>query len=164
VASFSVRSLIQAIAGAVSGAQAAVQRAQIIELGRYFEPDSGDPRILKVRLPAQRPDGATTSMTWGVPLLTLAPPSQLRIKEAEFAFDIELADLGAKRAETVTVADDFASEVNRLTANAQPGVFGGKTAMKVTLRVEHMETAEGVARLLAELNRRSGPVGGKAEP
>ncbi len=158
MATVSLKSLVEAMASAVAAAQAELSRSQIIDLGRYFEKDSNAPRLMKLQLPSLKPGDNGKLVTYGVPLLTLNSPAQLRIKTVDFEFEVDLGDLGEPESADVTVAEDFGSNFRRLAINPQPSLLGRRNSTRVTLTVEAVEQSEGLARLIGELNKMHGPI------
>ena len=151
-----LNSLIEALTGAVATAQAELARNQIVNLGRYFDPADNKPRVMKLTLPSMKPGDLGKDITYGVPLLSLHSPAQLRIKEVEFKFDVDLGDLGESSDTSVTVADDFLGSRREININPQPSLLGRRNTSKVILKVEAVEQSEGLVRLIGELNKMHG--------
>ena len=82
--------------------------------------------------------------------------AQLRIKEVEFQFDVDLGDLGESSESSVTVADDFLGSRREININPQPSLLGRRNTSKVILKVEAVEQSEGLVRLIGELNKMHG--------
>jgi hypothetical protein len=160
-----LNALIEALTGAISIAQAELGRNQIIDIGRYFEVKTNRPRLLKVTVPSMKPGDNRKEVTFGVPLLTLHSPSQLRIKEVEFQFDTDLGDFDEESERSVTVAEDFFGSKRALNINPTPGLLGRKNTTKVILKVEAADQSEGTSRLIGELNKMHGEIltGGSAQ-
>jgi len=153
-----LNALIEALTGAISVAQAELGRNQIINIGRYFEAETNRPRLLKVALPSMKPGDNGKEVTFGVPLLTLHSPAQLRIKEVEFQFDIDLGDFDEESEQSVTVAEGFFGSQRALNINPTPGLLGRKNTTKVIMKVEAVEQSEGTSRLIGELNKMHGEI------
>lgn len=161
----SLKALVYAITGAVSAAQAEVERAQLLNLGRYFD-DKRRPMMMKMRLPTlaaprqpssadqDPPAAGAEGQLIGVPLLTLVPQSQLRIKEVEFRFEVDLGDVSDKVEDPQpAVVDDMTGSYRVLTVDHGTRLLGRRRPAKVVVKVEAAEPIEGVARLVNELNK-----------
>ena len=118
-------SLAEAVAAAITEAQARIDAAQRADLERFID-ENGRPRALTVRLPG--PDGEKVV---DIPLLSFAAPTALRVTEATLEFEVDPADLvliGASGAHLTP--DGFAAH-----ATVTPGADGRKPAT-MTLRLE----------------------------
>jgi hypothetical protein len=161
------RSLIQAIAGAITSAQQEVERQQILNLGAYFDINKR-PIMMSRRLPSIRfgaEPGAEDVLE--VPALTLLPVSPLQISEVSVEFDVEFGglqvegDVIATPAVRALNADDDPNapspQVRRILVspfNGAPSAKGPKA--HVVIKVRETEVPEGLARLLTELNKMHG--------
>lgn len=118
-------SLAEAVAAAITEAQARIDAAQRADLERFID-ENGRPRTLTVRLPG--PDGEKVV---DIPLLSFAAPTALRVTEATLAFEIDPADL-VLLGESVAdlTPNGFAAH-----ATVTPGADGRKPAT-MTLRLE----------------------------
>lgn len=151
----SLKALVHAITSAVSEAQYEVERAQVTNLSRFFD-ENARPRMMRMRLPSSRPRAAPgEEQVYGVPLLTLAPQSQLRITEAKFSFDVDLGDLSEPEGfDSGGMMDGFEAHTRILSVANAPRLLGGRRKpAKVIIKVEAVEQVEGVARIINELNK-----------
>ncbi|MGH7122522.1 MAG: DUF2589 domain-containing protein [Acetobacteraceae bacterium] len=169
--------LIEAIAGAVIGAQDKVERYQISNIRRFFD-DNNRPVGVEVRMPKLGgADGEEVSIR--VPLLALVGATRLSIKDVEISMDIEIGELTTAPTESAPSGQPAApppgqdqgaqasgwerpatQKVVVLDVHAPRSRERPATA-KVVLRVESHDPPEGVARLMIELNKRIGiPIGG----
>lgn len=171
--------LIEAIAGAVIGAQDRIERYQISNLRSFFD-ENNRPVGVEVRMPkVGGGDGEETNIR--VPLLALIGAARLSIKDVEVSMDIEIGDLtttpsesgGAGQAASPPPAgqDQGAQESGWGRPGAQKAVVldvhaprsrDRPATAKVVMRVESHDPPEGLARLMVELNKRIGiPIGGE---
>ncbi len=78
--------LLQAIHNAVLRAQELTEEQHIHQLGKYFD-DEGKPIIQELQVPTLDPDDDPDNMvTIKVPLMSLLPPSAIKIKELRVSF------------------------------------------------------------------------------
>ena len=155
----SLKALVHAITGAVASAQAEVERSQIVGLGSFFNEDL-TPKLMRIRLPSMKPGDNGKPIVHAVPLITLMAPSQLRIKEAEFRFKVELGDLSDRNEVQQTTHEDFNSGYRVLSIDPAPRLLGGRSGKSriadVVIKVESAEQTEGLARLIGHLNNLHG--------
>jgi len=123
-APLSLQALAQAVAAAITEAQARVDAAHLADLDRFFDED-GRPRTLTLRLPG--PDGEQQAVE--TPLVTLTPPTVLRVTQATVVFEIDPADL--IRTAVGPATDGFGAHVS-----ITPSGAGGRGPATVTLRLE----------------------------
>lgn len=160
------RSLIQAIAGAITSAQSEIERQHLLNLGSFFDKDRR-PLTLSARLPRLRRDQVVPDEeTVEVPLLTLVPLASLRIAKADVEFDVDLTGFEAEEAtpqasavSSLNQADGAPAmpKVRRILIDAfNLGSTGSGPRAHVKLQVREAEMPEGVARILTELNKYNG--------
>ncbi len=118
--------LAQAVSAAITEAQSRIDAAQVQDLARFLDED-GRPRTITVRLPG--PDG---ERVLDIPLLSIAPPTALRVTEATLRFDVDPADLvPASDAGADLTLDQFA-----VSALVTPPGDEGRNPATLTLRLE----------------------------
>jgi len=137
-----LRSLIRAIAESVAGAQHEVERRQAAHLRSFFDDDLRPVRM-PMRVPSTRADAAPGDEDLIEPaLLSLLPPSPLRIAEAQVAFAVEL---GAVEGDDVLVA---LPETGGAPSAGARGLMAN-----VVIRFREAEIPGGVDGLLAQLSK-----------
>jgi len=161
----SLENLVHAIAGSIMEAQHLVEKAQISNIGSYFN-ENKQPISLDIELPSLRQDGEYDLHR--LPLISLIPHSSLVISEAEIELDVELNGIqetprvGAN-ATLMDQAQTAAPAENKLTlmVSAEGGGIGKKNgnAAHITLKLASAENAEGMERLLTEVIKGQGHVG-----
>ncbi|MDA8231197.1 MAG: DUF2589 domain-containing protein [Magnetospirillum sp.] len=155
----SLHDLIHAIAGAVAEAQEKIQRFQISTVRGYFD-EYNRPVSVDIRLPSlSQGADADEERVVHVPLLSLAGPHLLAIKDVDVEFEIGLGGLtdaeappaaGAESGQGTASGDSH--KVLGVDLNASPNRDGGPKA-RVTLKVEGREPSEGMARLIQQLDK-----------
>lgn len=159
----SFHALIAALSGAVIEAQDSINLHQIANLRGYFD-DDNRPKSVSFRLPSLHPTAQEGDEDlYRAPLLPLVSTNQLRIKDVEISFE---ADLGELAADPVPDASTAASADQAWEApRAVPPRIGVDTArprnggnVRVVLRVEGTDPADGTARLINQLAQSQGVV------
>jgi hypothetical protein len=85
--------LLQAIHSAALKAQELTEEQHIHQLGKYFD-DEGLPIIQEIQVPSLDPDDDPGNMvTLRVPLMSLLPPSAIKIKELKVDFEVGLGKI-----------------------------------------------------------------------
>ena len=88
--------LLQAIHDAVIEAQTITEKQHIRQLQKYFNED-GTAQMLTIRVPSMKHDAADNETeTLHVPMITLVPPSAIRIKQMKVDFKVALGSLDTK--------------------------------------------------------------------
>lgn len=153
--------LIEALAGAVIEAQDSIEQHQISNLLGYFD-SQNRPKSLVVRLPSTNPQAEEGSEDYyRAPLLPLVSTNQLKIKDVEITFDV---DLGQFTEEPLVLKDKADIESGRQECEApKKNIFvdmggAGKKGgdIHVVLRVEGSEPTDGAARLMNHLAQTQG--------
>ncbi len=163
----SLHDLIETIANAVIEAQNRIEQHQISNLARYFDQDDR-PTSVPLRLPNTSPNAGPdeTDRLLLVPLLALVSPSQLKIKDVEVSFDVDLGEFsvpdapprppaagdGAEAAPSADQAWHAAAPQKTLDVDMRSGVArDGEATARIVLRLEGQEPPEGLARLVHHL-------------
>ena len=172
MANIALEDLIEALAGAVIEAQDAIEKHQISNLASYFSPvNSADnpadpsgpfrPKRIVLRVPSLRPDaGENEEDEYQAPLLSLVSTNQLKIKDVEISFDVDMGiltegDAGAKPPEGGSAGNPAARK--SVSVDMGGGLLKRKGGnIHVVLRVEGGEPTEGAARLINHLNQTQG--------
>jgi hypothetical protein len=158
----SLKDLVQAIAGAVTQAQHEIEVGQLANLQMFFDQD-GRPDMLHLKVPALRSQASHGDEDeYVVPKLTLIQNSPLHIKKVDVDFDVELGDMDADTQAYVGDALDQAAAGWRPQVSVFHQAAGllkkkGITA-HIKIELESLEHAEGVARLLNDMNALQGRV------
>jgi len=85
--------LLQAIHDAVLEAQMISEKQHIHQLQKYFNED-GTPQMISIRVPNMHPNSAPGELeTLQVPLITLVPPSAIKIKRMKVDFKVALGSM-----------------------------------------------------------------------
>lgn len=85
--------LLQAIHHAVLRAQEFTEEQHIHQLAKYFDED-GKPIVQELQVPTLDPDDDPDNMvTLKVPLMSLLPPSAIKIKELKVDFQVSLGKI-----------------------------------------------------------------------
>jgi len=122
----SLEALVQAVAAAITEAQARIDAAHLADLEQFID-ENGRSRTLTVRLPG--PDG---EQVVDIPLLSFAAPTALRVTEATLAFEIDPAGLVLLGASVADLTPDgFAAH-----ATVTPSAADGRRPATMTLRLE----------------------------
>jgi hypothetical protein len=153
--------LIEALAGAVIEAQDSIEAHQISNLLGYFDTQHR-PKSLTVRLPTVDPlaeQGAEDY--YRAPLLPLVSTNQLKIKDVEITFDVDLGQFTEEAAPVsagLDADDDLTENIPKKSIFVHMGSGsrdkGGR--IHVVLRVEGTEPTEGAARLINHLSKTQG--------
>lgn len=162
--------LVAALASSVAEAEHAVRLSQIRNLRSFFD-DRNEPVSVEMRMPTLDPrTGEPGQESLKVPLLPLVTLSNMSIAEMEVKFQTHLGDVSEPKTptpegpQTFSADDDDPGDVARkglgwserdavaIAASTGPSTSESGTA-SVTLRVRQADTPEGLARLVARLNR-----------
>jgi hypothetical protein len=164
VARLSLNHLIQAITSAVTEAQDKIHRFQVATIGSYFD-SNNRPVGVDIRLPSLSPKAEEgDEHVVRIPLLSLASPQLLSIKDVEITFDVNLTGVSDEEAPAASSdnasADDSSSDWPEKAVHKVLGVDLGAprtsdvlSAAHITLRVECRPPTEGMARLIQHLDK-----------
>jgi len=171
MANITLKDLLEALAGAVIGAQDRIEQHQIASLGSYFDSDNR-PRSVLLRLPSLHPGAAEGDEDYyRAPLLSLVPTNPLQIREVEIDFDAQLGELGEeevspgatdtadKAAEDEDAGEAWhAGEPRKTIQIDTQGVTKGSQSSSVHVRVKvaSTETTSGLAKLANHLAQTQG--------
>lgn len=163
-----LKDLLEALAGAVIGAQDRIEQHQIASLGEYFDSDNR-PRSVLMRLPSLHPGAAADHEDYyRAPLLSLVPTNPLRIREVEIDFDVQLGDISEEKlAPKISESADSSAgaacdwhtgeprktvqiDTRGLTKSERAG------AVHVRMKVESGEPTSGLAKLANHLAQTQG--------
>lgn len=164
-----LKDLLEALSGAVIGAQDRIEQHQLTNLSGYFDEDNR-PRSVLVRLPSLTPGAEEGEEDfYRAPLLSLVPANPLQIREVAIEFDVELGELADEPEEEGKPADTdervganapWRSSTPRKTvqidAPSGRGPSVGTVHLKVT--VQSAETSAGMAKLTNQLAQTQGVV------
>ncbi|NTW63832.1 MAG: DUF2589 domain-containing protein [Chlorobiaceae bacterium] len=151
--------LIEALAGAIIDAQDQIEQHQLSNLLNYFD-NQQRPKSLLIRLPSMNPNaGQDSEDMYRAPLLPLVSPNQLKIKDVELTFDVDLGGLPESSDE---VGND-SGEGGGIKKNIMVDLAGAKSKEKrgnihVVLRVEGADPTDGASRLINHLAQTQGVV------
>ena len=85
--------LLQAMHNAVLKAQEVTEEQHIQQLAKYFD-DEGKPIVQEIQVPTLDPDDDPDAMAnLRVPLMSLVPPSAIKIKELKLKFQVGLGKI-----------------------------------------------------------------------
>jgi hypothetical protein len=160
--------LVAALASSVAEAEHAVRLNQIRNLRSFFD-DKNEPVSVDMQIPKLDPrTGETVQEPLKVPLLTLVTLSNMSISEMEVKFQTHLGDVSEPKPAIPDGPQSFGAEDPgeaarkglgwserdsvAIGASTGPSTSESGTA-SVILRVKQAETPEGLARLVARLNR-----------
>ena len=88
--------LLQAIHNAALKAQELTEEQHIHQLAKYFD-EAGNPIVQEIQVPSLDPDDDPENMvTLQVPLMSLLPPSAIKIKELKVDFEVGLGKIKIK--------------------------------------------------------------------
>ncbi|WP_433831254.1 DUF2589 domain-containing protein [Flavobacterium anhuiense] len=92
--------LLQAIHSAVLKAQELTEEQHIMQIAKYFDED-GKPIVQELYVPTLDPDDDPAAMTTlTVPLLSLLPPSAIKIKELKLKFKVGLGKIKVEQTDS----------------------------------------------------------------
>lgn len=151
--------LIEALAGAIIDAQDQIEQHQLSNLLNYFD-DQQRPKSLMIRLPSMHPDaGEDSEDLYRAPLLPLVSPNQLKIKDVELTFDVDLGnlsetpvDVGSESGDTSGVRKNILVDLGGVKSKDKKG------SIHIVLRVEGVEATDGASRLISHLSQTQGVV------
>jgi len=110
--------LLQAIHDAVLEAQIISEKQHINQLQKYFNED-GTAQMLSIKVPAMQQNAAAgETETLNVPLITLVPPSAIKIKRMKVDFKVALGALHKR--------DNNAPGTLQIDIGGSGGLFGKK--------------------------------------
>ena len=94
----SLDSVLRAIHNSVIEAQKLTQAQHERQIKHFFEEDGGHPKGMTIQVPDTRPDAKGTTREVEVPILALAPPTSIRMKEVsvDLTLNIQGFDPGAR--------------------------------------------------------------------
>ena len=164
----SLDNLVGALASSVAEAEHTVRLQQIRNIRSFFG-DGNEPVMVDLKLPHPDSQGNGSETTYDslkVPLITLVNVSHMSISELEIRFNTSLGDVQKPEAGAASFAEEDITPTERSLKNLgwsednavaidvtnSPMTSDAGTA-SVVLRVRQGETPEGLARLLARLNR-----------
>lgn len=169
-----LKDLLEALSGAVIGAQDRMEQHQLANLAGYFDEDNR-PRSILVRLPSMTPGAEEGEEDfYRAPLLALVPVNPLQIREVEIDFDVQFGQIGDEPSDQAAAHTD---EAGRNWSSAEPrksvqidtrarmGQQDG--AVHVRVKVQSTETSAGLAKLANQLSQTQGIVkaaAGKQQP
>lgn len=168
--SITLKDLLEALAGAVIGAQDRIERHQIATLGSYFDSDNR-PKSVLMRLPSLHPGAEEGDEDYyRAPLLALTPTNPLRIREVEIDFDVQLGEIGEE--EVAAAGDGNGDGGDEPTESWHAGTprktvqidmraatKGALTsAVHVRVKVENTEITAGLAKLTNHLAQTQGVI------
>ena len=143
MAKSSLKGLLEAIQEAIVGSQELMQQQHIDDLYKFLE-DDGTPITHKLKIPRRKADGTQEWIEAEVPLMTLSPPSSLRIKKLKISF------------EAMLTGHDEACDVKKEDAHIHlhlggGGLFNRGAKVKCEIIFEGTEPPEGWMRINDEL-------------
>lgn len=151
--------LIEALAGAIIDAQDQIEQHQLSNLLNYFDSQQR-PKSLMIRLPSLHPEaGVDSEDMYRTPLLPLVSPNQLKIKDVELTFDVDLGTLSESQADGDRPSGDAPGKRKNILVD----LAGGKSKEKkgsihIVLRVEGVDPTDGASRLINHLSQTQGVV------
>jgi hypothetical protein len=158
-AAVSLHDIIEAMASAVVEAQNRIEKHQIASLARFFDADN-KPLSVDLQLPNMSPVAGKeeTHRTVTVPLVAMVHANQLKIKDLEISFDVELGEFSIPIDETDSSAVDdggadqlWRGETARKGVGAKAGSASASEkggVARITLKIEGHDPPEGVSRLI----------------
>jgi hypothetical protein len=160
--------LVAALASSVAEAEHSVRLNQIRNLRSFFD-NENRPVTVELQMPKMGLDTSESNYeTLHVPLITMVNVANMSIREMEIRFSTDLGDVseppepeddgpmsfGAEDPEEVARKDLGWSERDKAAIGASTGPSTSESGKaSITLRVSQSETPEGLARLIARLNR-----------
>ncbi|WP_447637318.1 DUF2589 domain-containing protein [Flavobacterium microcysteis] len=134
--------LLQAIHNAALKAQEITEEQHIMQIAKYFDED-GKPLIQEIHVPTLDPDDDPDKMTTlRVPLLSLLPPSAIKIKELKLSFEVGLGKI------KVDQSDSKNGPSLDIDMGGSGGLFGKKQATaKVDITFEAGDPSESFLRI-----------------
>lgn len=137
--------LLQAIHDAVLKAQEFTEEQHIKQLDRYFD-DNGKPIVKELQVPTLDPDDDPENMvTLAVPLMSLLPPSSIKIKELKVNFQVALGKL--KLSDGDADKEGFQPSLD-IDTGGSGGVFGkGQSRADIQITFEAGDPAESFLRV-----------------
>jgi hypothetical protein len=134
--------LLQAIHNAALKAQEITEEQHIMQIAKYFDED-GKPIIQEIQVPTLDPDDDPETMTTlKVPLLSLLPPSAIKIKELKLSFKVGLGKI------KVDQSDNKNGPSLDIDMGGSGGIFGKKQATaKVDITFEAGDPSESFLRI-----------------
>lgn len=163
-----LKDLLEALSGAVIGAQDRIEQHQLSNLSGYFDEDNR-PHSVLVRVPSLRPGAKDGEEDYyRAPLLALVPANPLQIREVDIEFDVELGELGEESDDApADAANENAAastpwrggsprKTVQIDAHSARGKSAGSVHMKV--KVQSTETSSGMAKLTNQLAQTQGVV------
>jgi hypothetical protein len=160
-----LKDLLEALAGAVIGAQDRIEQHQLANLGAYFDEDNR-PRSILMRLPSMTPGAEEGDEDfYRAPLLALVPVNPLHISEVEIDFDVQLGQIGNEpEGGEADIGDPgrtgWSNTEPRKTVQIDTRSRLGQqdAAIHVKVKVQSAETTSGLAKLANQLTQTQGVV------
>jgi hypothetical protein len=161
-----LKDLLEALSGAVIGAQDRMEQHQLANLAGYFD-DDNRPRSILVRLPSMTPGAEEGDEDfYRAPLLALVPVNPLQIREVEIDFDVQFGQIGDEPSDLAAGNTDEAGRTSwtsaaprktvQIDTRARMGQQDG--AVHVRVKVQSTETSAGLAKLANQLTQTQGIV------
>lgn len=98
--------LLRAIHDAVLEAQIITEKQHIHQLQKYFNESDGTAKMLTINVPSMKQDAADNDTeALHVPLITLVPPSAIKIKRMKVDFKVALGGLQSKNDSSILSVD-----------------------------------------------------------
>lgn len=134
--------LLQAMHNAVLKAQEVTEEQHIQQLAKYFD-EEGKPIIQEIQVPTLDPDDDPENMvTLKVPLMSLIPPSSIKIKELKLNFQVGLGKI------KLGTGDDTENPSLNIDMGGSGGMFGKKQATAdIEITFEAGDPAESFLRI-----------------
>ncbi|WP_306350791.1 DUF2589 domain-containing protein [Flavobacterium sp. '19STA2R22 D10 B1'] len=135
--------LLQAIHNAVLRAQELTEEQHIQQIAKYFDED-GKPIIQELQVPTLDPDDDPENMTiLRVPLLSLLPPSAIKIKELKLNFKVALGKIKLEQSNSKNNGPSLDIDMG-----GGGGIFGKKQATaKIEIIFESGDPSESFLRI-----------------
>ena len=163
-----LKSLLEAVAGALVGAQNGIDWLQLKHLRDFLHGDA-TPRTMKFRLPA--PGAEEDALTeYHAPLLSLVAPQILGISSAELDCQVGLGDVEFEsgrelppqmrfmdiKKDASSGAMTYRTPKDILVDTSAPGGKSAPGALHIRLKVRGVEPRDGYTRLLTLLSQQQG--------
>lgn len=148
-----ISDVLRGMQHAVNSAQESIQNSQLRLMGRFFHPETGEPKVRIIKLP----NGKEVS----IPELVLVPQNMLLIDELEMDFSIHIASSKIKDdSEGTGEKEEDKVHVNRTSFGVCFGISqdakkGGGKGDSIDIRIKFKATdeTESTARIRDMLNK-----------
>lgn len=139
--------LLQAIHNSVLKAQELTEEQHIKQLEKYFD-DEGKPIMQKIQIPSLDPDHEEGQMVAiQVPLMSLLPPSAIKIKEMKVDFEIGLGKMNINETDGLDDKETVQASL-AVDLGGSGGLFSKKQSRaKVRITFEAGEPSESFLRI-----------------